>query len=147
MSDDIDPIDFYALFFFNRNKFRTPKKSTMGNTSLDRYLLGAETPEPRGEKRTCSVVQSSAPFQRSTVQVQMSIDILSVALKSLPLLSKNEWFCIKRMDDVGWLCSNHQEIMAVNFTRLYEMILYSRLLNEHVIPSQPLTRPILIDQK
>lgn len=129
-----------------RNKFRTPKKTTVSNTSLDKFLLGAQTPEQRAQKRPYSVVQSSVPIQRSIVNVEFSLSSLKISCKLTPVLPKNEWFCIKKMEG-GWLCSNNQEIIAVNFTRLYEMILYSRLLEDRVIPSRPIHRPILIDQK
>lgn len=140
-----------SLFVENnlcRNKLRTPKKTSMGNTSLDQYLLGSLTPVNQSAKNSACVVRSSAPpLKRLTSHIEFSLDVLSLSLKSCPHPPKDQWVCLKKFEKNCWLCSNGEEIMAVNFTRLYEIILYSQLANSHVLQSRPTNSPILIDKK
>lgn len=121
----------------------------MSNTSLDRFLLGAQSPVVRTPKNPAnsSFQLSSPPSKRASLDIEFSLDILSSSLNSAMSLPKNQWYCLKKLDDGGWLFSNSQEIMAVNFTRLYELILYSTLASQHVIPSRPAKSPFLIDKK
>ncbi|XP_046453620.1 PMS1 protein homolog 1-like isoform X3 [Daphnia pulex] len=133
---------------YNANKLRTPKKSSMSNTSLDRYLLGSQTPVIRTERTPSrSVVASAPPPKRTSSNIDFSMDILNQSLESSQLKTKDQWFCLKKIESGSWLCSNRNDVMAVNFTRLYEMILYTRLVNEHVIPSRTVNNPMLIDKK
>jgi hypothetical protein len=131
----------------SRNKLRTPKTS-MSNTSLDRYLHGSQTPVIRTERTPKrSVVTSAPPPKRISSCIDFSMDILNQSLESSQSEPKDQWFCLKKIENDSWLCSNRHDVMAVNFTRLYEMILYSRLANEHVIPSRTVNNPMLIDKK
>ena len=135
----------FILITFHSNKTRTPYKAApMSNTSLDRFLQSAKAPQKENAR---SVVQRSLPsFRKSTVQVDFSLSNLNLSQKSFCFAPKEQWFCVKKFDSGGWLCSNTHEIIAVNFSRLYEMILYSRLTTEHIIPSRPLVNPIVIDK-
>lgn len=120
----------------------------MSNTSLDRYLLGSQTPVIRTERTPKrSVVASAPPPKRTSSSIDFSMDILNQSLESSQLKINDQWFCLKKIESGSWLCSNRNDVMAVNFTRLYEMILYSRLVNEHVIPSRALNNPMLIEKK
>ena len=131
-----------------RNKLRTPRTSAMSNTSLDRYLLGSQTPIIRADKSLPAARPSGPPCTRTVVDIDFSLDILNLSLESFqPPPQERPWFCFNKIEGNTWLCSNTRELMAINFTRLYEMILYSRLVSEHVIPSRPVKSPILMDKK
>ena len=120
----------------------------MSNTSMDRYLHGSQTPVIRTERTPKrSVVTSAPPPKRMSSSIDFSMDILNQSLESSQSEPKDHWFCLKKIENDSWLCSNRHDVMAVNFTRLYEMILYSRLANEHVIPSRTVNNPMLIDKK
>ena len=115
---------------------------------MDRYLHGSQTPVIRTERTPKrSVVTSAPPPKRMSSSIDFSMDILNQSLESSQSEPKDHWFCLKKIENDSWLCSNRHDVMAVNFTRLYEMILYSRLANEHVIPSRTVNNPMLIDKK
>ncbi|KAI9553876.1 putative MLH2 [Daphnia sinensis] len=132
---------------YNANKIKTTKASTMSNTSLDRFLLG-QTPVSRVDRTPMrQVVETAPPAKRTSISVDFSLNILSRSFKSFQQTPKCQWFCVGKLENCGWLCSNGHMVMAVNFTRLYEMILYSRLASGHIVPSKPLVNPILIDKR
>ncbi|XP_057375180.1 PMS1 protein homolog 1-like isoform X2 [Daphnia carinata] len=132
---------------YNANKLRTTKASTMSNTSLDRFLLG-QTPVARVDTTpTRHVVETAPPAKRTSISVDFSLSILNRSLKAFQQIPKCQWFCMGKLENFGWLCSNGHMVMAVNFTRLYEMILYSRLASGHIVPSKQLANPILIDKR
>lgn len=113
-----------------------------GNMSLERFLVAQQSPTVRNK-----VSQMDISAKTSSMAIDFSLKLLNSALEATPLARSCTWICLKRLEQGGWLCSNGEEVIAVNFTRLFEMILYSRLANEYVIPSKPATNSFNIDAR
>ena len=74
--------------------------------------------------------------------------LLESVIDQVPDLQQVErWVCVKKLGKNSWLCTNEHELMAVNFIRLYEMILFSRLSSEQILPSRFLALPIFINPR
>lgn len=129
----------------------TPKKlSAVSNTSLDRYLLGSQTPIIRAPTKVPAVAAATVGLQTplpktSSIRLEFSLASLAAALDtSIPASADSKWCRLKKLCERCWLCSNGQEIIAVNFDRLYELILFDRLSEETILPSKCLSIPIEI---
>lgn len=57
-----------------------------------------------------------------------------------------EWSVVTKLEN-GWLCSKGEDIVAVNFSKLYEVILYFRLVDQQILPSRFAPKPIVINEK
>jgi len=131
----------------NRNKAKpTPRKSlnNISNSSMDRYLQ--QTPF-KPHKSSVSTEPPAPSVKPCSIQIELSLKSLSTALPDdvPPSDDNNEkWSCLKKLDHRSWLCSNGSEIMAVNFDRLYELILFERLSLQHILPSKCPPSPIKI---
>lgn len=98
------------------------------------------------------IIRTAAPVmdiseKTCSLEIDFSLELLNRAVDSASKPRQGGWRCLKKLDQGGWLCSDGNEIMAVNFTRLFEVILFSRLANEYVLPSQPVTNPLNIDAR
>lgn len=121
------------------------RSSALSNTSLDRYLL-TSSPDNRRQR----VVPASAdppsplPPKPSIVHIDFSMKMMAEALDSMTSLPADDlsWSCLKQLNERCWLCSNGKEIMAINFDRLNEVIIFDRLASEHILPSRILPNPI-----
>ena len=149
---------FLLISTSSRNKLRLPpsKSPAISNSSLDRYLLNSSSssrtaaPLSRIPAKPAAPVSvdppSPVPPKTCSILINFSMGLLSSALESVSQSPDEEskWWCLKELKHRCWLCSNGQEIMAVNFDRLNELIHFDRLINDHILPSRILPSPIEI---
>lgn len=132
----------------HRNKDKPSKFSSIGNVSLDSYLVRSPAPPVVRAANSSTAGEPLYPAVKTrTVNIGFSMGMLQSALDSVPKRSKCEWSCLKRLTDRGWLCTNGQEIVAVNSSRLYEMVLFDQLSGDEPLPSKLLDKPIEINQR
>jgi hypothetical protein len=138
---------YISYIFFIRSKNRPTRSSPNNNTSINRYLSNSN-PFPLVRAKEAVTPVSSPPIEKPTINVGFSLKLLESVIDQVSITQQAErWTCIKKLGTNSWLCTNEHEIMAVNFSRLYEMILYSRLSNEQVLPSRFLPIPISINPR
>ena len=63
------------------------------------------------------------------------------------LKNVDRWTCVGKVEGHGWICTHGDGLYAVNFQRLYEIILYSRMLNQHHLPSVSRSDPIVLNER
>lgn len=64
------------------------------------------------------------------------------------IASSSCWQLIGPLKSCGmWTCYHDYKIHILNPHRVHETVLYHRLMNEHVLPSEALERPVKITQE
>ena len=77
------------------------------------------------------------------------MDMLQAYQREPSRVLKNvgRWTCVGKVEGHGWICAHGDGLYAVNFQRLYEMILYSRMLNQHYLPSVSRSDPLVLTER
>ena len=113
-----------------------------GGGSLDRFLC-PQTPVIRAR-----VSQPAVVNERPIVDVEFSLKTLNSKRFAAPVKPHHTWVCVGQVADrSGWICSREDQLYAVNFQRLYEVVLFSRMLSQHHLPTQKALNPLTISHK
>lgn len=94
------------------------------------------------------VSQPAVVNERPIVDVEFSLKTLNSKRFAAPVKPHHTWVCVGQVADrSGWICSREDQLYAVNFQRLYEVVLFSRMLSQHHLPTKKALNPLTISHK
>lgn len=120
---------------------------------MDKFLQGSRQSAGTGAASKFSsanrTLNATEPVPKTSVcHVGFSLKLLELSLNPVHTTGASDrWVPLRKISEHGWLCTNGLELLAVNFLRLYEVILYSRMANERIISSKPVQNLISLNQK